>query len=148
MLRIQHCMHLQILYSVNKMFYKKQLCDVVNVTKCKTMSICLLEIFNAVKTLNEIFFNLQDKHNVLIDIVDNCILINVIILCQNILNLSTNVRLIMNLLTFMKLSFFNLITVDDIMILMLYQTQYENYVKVFKQLHENHLKTDYNKIKS
>ena len=148
MLRMQHHMHLQISYSVNEMFYKKQLCDAVNVAKCETMSACLLKIFNIMKTLNEIFFNLQDRHNVLIDVVDNCILINVIMSHWNVLNLSIDVRLIMNLLIFMRLSFFNSITVDNIMILTLYQTQYEDYVRVFEQLHENHSKTDYNKIRS
>ena len=54
----------------------------------------------------------------------------------------------MNLLTFMRLSSLNSITVDDIMILMLYQTQYEDYVRMFKQLHENHSETDYNKIRN
>ena len=133
---------------MNKTFYKKQLHDAVNVVECETMSACLLEISNAVKTLNEIFFNLQDRHNVLINVVNDCILINIIMLCQNVLNLSIDVRLIMNLLTFMRLSSFNLITVNNIVILTSYQTQYEDYMRAFKQLHENHLKTDYNKIRS
>ena len=148
MLRMQHHMHLQILYLVNKMFYKKQLHDAVNVAKYETMSAHLLKIFNAVKTLNEIFFNLQDKHNVLIDVTDNHILINIIMSHWNVFNLSTDIRLIMNLLTFTRLSSFNSIIINNIVILTLYQIQYEDYVKVFEQLYENHLKTDYNKIKS
>ena len=130
------------------MFYKKWLCDAVNVTECETISACLFKIFNVVKILNEIFFNLQDRHNVLINVADNYILINTVMSCWNVLNLSINVKLIMNLLTFMRLSSLNSITVDDIMILMLYQTQYEDYVRMFKQLHENHSETDYNKIRN
>ena len=148
MLRMQHCMHSQISYLMNEMFYKRQLCDAINVAECKTMLTHFFKIFNAVKTLNEIFFNLQNRHNVLIDVIDDHILINTVMLCWNVFNLSIDVRLIMNLLTFMRLSFFNLITVDDIVILTSYQTQYEDYVRTFEQLHENHLKTDYNKIRS
>ena len=62
--------------------------------------------------------------------------------------MSTDVRLIMNLLTFTRLSFFNSITVNNIMILTSYQIQYEDYVRMFKQLYKNYSKTDYNKIKS
>ena len=77
---MQHCMHSQISYSVNKTFYKRQLHDAVNVVKCETMLICLLEIFDVMKTLNEIFFNLQDRHNVLINVADSHILINAVML--------------------------------------------------------------------
>ena len=131
-LRVQHCMHLQISYLMNKMFYKRQLCDAVNVIECETMSACLLKIFNAVKTLNEIFFNLQDRHNVLINVANDCILINTVMLHWNVLNLSIDIKLIMNLLTFMRLSILNLITVNDIVILTSYQIQYEDYVRVFE----------------
>ena len=54
----------------------------------------------------------------------------------------------MNLLTFMRLSSLNSIITDDIVILTSYQTQYEDYVRAFEQLHENNSKTDYNKIRS
>ena len=148
MLRVQHRMHPQISYPVNETFYKGRLRDAANVAEREAMSARLLEISDAVETLNGVFFNLQGRHNVLIDVADGRTLVNAAMSRRNVPNLSTGVRLVMDLLTSTRLPSPNPITADDIVVLTPYQAQYEDYVRAFEQLHENHPETGYNKIRS